>query len=75
MTTFSDLVMEARERVLRDALAAGTEAELRALDVRAYRGEAGELLGRVSDAVRGPGTPDRRGADLIEAAWRKLRAA
>ena len=48
-----------------DALAAGTADELRGLDVGAYRGEVGELLGRVSDVVRGPGMPDRRGADLM----------
>jgi hypothetical protein len=47
------------------ALTAGTAEELTALDVGAYRREVGELLGRVSDLVRGPGAPDRRGADLM----------
>jgi hypothetical protein len=56
-----------------EALAAGTEAELRALDVGVYRGEVGELLGRVSDVVRGPGTPDRRGADLMGRDLRRTR--
>jgi hypothetical protein len=55
-----------REEVQR--LAAGTAGELRALDVGAVRARAGELLARVSDAVRA-GTPgrgkDRRGADLM----------
>ena len=43
----------------------GTAAELAAFDVGAHRRDVGELLGRVSDLVRGPGGPDRRGADLM----------
>jgi hypothetical protein len=56
-----------------EALAAGTEAELRSLDVGAYRREVGELLGRVSDVVRGPGAPDRRGHDLMGTDLRSTR--
>jgi hypothetical protein len=48
-----------------EALTGGSPDELTALDVGAYRGEVGELLARVSALVRGPGTPDRRGADLM----------
>jgi len=55
-----------------DDLTAGTAEELSAFDVGAYRREVGELLGRVSDLVRGPGGPDRRGADLM---GRDLRRA
>ncbi|TFV49520.1 pentapeptide repeat-containing protein [Blastococcus sp. TF02A_35] len=40
-------------------------AALAGLDVGARRAEVGELLGRVSDAVRGGRGPDRRGADLM----------
>ena len=40
--------------------------ELVGLDVGGIRAPVGELLGRVSDAVRGSGRgPDRRGADLM----------
>ena len=46
--------------------------DLSRLDVGAIRGEVGELLGRASDLVRGPGAPDRRGADLM---GRDLRRA
>jgi hypothetical protein len=56
-----------------EALTAGTAEELTALDVGAYRGEVGELLGRVSDLVRGPGAPDRRGADLMGRDLRRAR--
>ncbi len=55
-----------------EVLTAGTAEELTALDVGAFRGEVGELLGRVSDLVRGPGALDRRGADLM---GRDLRRA
>jgi len=55
------------------ALTTGTAEELTAFDVGAYRREVGELLGRVSDLVRGPGAPDRRGADLIAADLRRAR--
>lgn len=55
-----------REEVER--VAAGTAEELLALDVGELRTRAGELLGRVSEAVRA-GVPrrgkDRRGADLV----------
>ena len=45
---------------------AGATAEaLRVLDVGGLRAEVGELLGRVSAAVRGPAAPDRRAADLM----------
>ncbi|NEK85721.1 pentapeptide repeat-containing protein [Blastococcus saxobsidens] len=40
--------------------------ELATLDIGPHRGPVGELLGRVSDLVRGSGRgPDRRGADLM----------
>jgi Pentapeptide repeats (8 copies) len=55
-----------------EGLTAGTPQELAALDVGAHRREMGELLGRVSDLVRGNSTPDRRGADLM---GRDLRRA
>jgi Pentapeptide repeats (8 copies) len=53
-----------------DELAAGPAGELLALDVDAHRRVVGDLLQRVSAGVRGPGRPDRRGADL---AGRDLR--
>jgi hypothetical protein len=53
----------ARDRT--DALTAGTPDELVDLDVGGYRAMMGELLGRVSELVRGPGAPDHRGTDLI----------
>ncbi len=58
-----------------ERLAAGTLADLADVDTAAVRAEAGELLGRVSAAVR-PGGRDRRGADLIGADLRRtdLRA-
>jgi hypothetical protein len=37
------------------------------------RAEVGELLGRVSSAVRGPGVPERRGADLVGRDLRRAR--
>ena len=52
-------------------LAGGSPDELRALDVAAHRRAVGDLLGRVSDLVRGRG-PDHRNADLI---GRDLRRA
>ena len=55
------------------ALTETSAAELTALDVAGYRREVGDLLGRVSDAVRAdvPGRArDRRGADLMGAALR-----
>jgi hypothetical protein len=48
-----------------EGLTAGTADELVAFDVGAHRREVGELLARVSDLVRGPGGPERRGADLM----------
>jgi hypothetical protein len=47
-----------------ERMAGGTPDELTALDVRSHRAAVGELLGRVSDRVRGGG-PDRRNADLM----------
>jgi hypothetical protein len=56
-------------RVLRERteqLASGTPEELAVLDTGAHRARVGELLGRVSAAVRaGERGPERRGADLI----------
>ena len=63
-------VVELRRRT--EALAGGTPSELLTLDVDAHRRVVGELLQRVSAEVRGPGGPDRRGADL---AGRDLRGA
>ncbi|MGY1734509.1 pentapeptide repeat-containing protein [Geodermatophilus sp. SYSU D00684] len=53
-----------------ERLAAGPPAELAAVDAGAVRGEAGELLGRVSAAVRAGGR-DRRDADLVGADLRR----
>jgi hypothetical protein len=47
-----------------ERLAGGSPDELRALDVAVHRRAVGELLGRVSDLVRGSG-PDHRNADLM----------
>jgi hypothetical protein len=47
-----------------ERLTASSADELLALDVVAHRRSIGELLGRVSDLVRGGG-PDHRNADLI----------
>jgi hypothetical protein len=57
-------------------LAAGTPDELMALDVGAHRLMVGELLGRVSDLVRGGGA-DHRNADLMgrDLRRRNLRGA
>jgi uncharacterized protein YjbI with pentapeptide repeats len=55
-----------------EALIRGSADELAALDVGGFRAGVGELLGRVSELVRGPGRPDRRGADLM---GRDLRRA
>jgi hypothetical protein len=53
---------------------AGLDADgLRALDVGAHRAEVGALLQQVSDAVRSPAGPDRRGADLIGRDLRRTR--
>jgi uncharacterized protein YjbI with pentapeptide repeats len=59
-------------RARTEGLTTGTAEELRTFDVGSYRREAGELLERVSDLVRGPGAPDRRGVDLM---GRDLRRA
>ena len=60
----------ARERTER--LAAASAEELRSLDVAAFRAGIGDLLQRVSDAVRGHGGRNLRGADLM---GRDLRGA
>jgi hypothetical protein len=58
--------VEVRElRRATERLAEGTPEELTALDVVAHRARVGELLSRVSAAVRGTGGPDRRAADLM----------
>ncbi|SFF45597.1 pentapeptide repeat-containing protein [Blastococcus tunisiensis] len=56
-----------------ERLAAGTAEQLRAVDVAGHRARVGELLGRISREVRGPGRPDRRGADLIGRDLRRTR--
>lgn len=65
-----------------DVVAAGVETErlagmdadaLRGLDVGAHRARIGALLQRVSDAVRKPAGPDRRGADLMGRDLRRTR--
>ncbi len=53
-----------------ERLADGDPAALAGVDAAAVRAEAGELLGRVSAAVR-PGGRDRRGADLVGADLRR----
>jgi hypothetical protein len=58
-----DEVRAARERIER--LARGTYDELRALDISGRRREIGDLLQRVSDAVRGATAVDRRGTGLM----------
>lgn len=53
---------------------AGMDADgLRDLDVAAHRAEVGALLQRVSEAVRRPAGPDRRGADLMGRDLRRTR--
>lgn len=65
---------EARElEELTARLAGGTADELAALDVTAHRVRVGEVLSSVSEAVRGPGAPDRRGADLMGRNLRRAR--
>jgi hypothetical protein len=64
-------VRELRERTER--LAEGTPGELVTLDVGAFRAEVGELLSRVSEAVRGGRGTDRRGADLMGRDLRRAR--
>ena len=56
-----------------EELAAGTAEDLQRLDVGAVRREVGALLARVSELVRGPGAPDRRGADLVGRDLRRAR--
>jgi len=68
-----DDVRAARSRV--DALTAGTAQELAAVDVGVLRQQVGDLLGRVSELARGPGKPDRRGADLMGRDLRRERLA
>jgi hypothetical protein len=77
--------LQAEAAVLLDrtaALAGLPPEELLAVDVAAHRGPVGELLGRVSDRVRGGRGADRRGADLAGAdlrnadlRWAGLRGA
>jgi hypothetical protein len=59
-----------------ERLTAGSPGELAVLDLAAHRRAVGELLGRVSDLVRGGG-PDHRNADLMGRDLRRagLRAA
>jgi hypothetical protein len=64
-------VRDAADRVER--LTGAGPDELRHLDVGPRRAEVGELLARVSAAVRGPGAPDRRGADLVGRDLRRAR--
>jgi uncharacterized protein YjbI with pentapeptide repeats len=65
---------EVEEARARTEQLAGTDADtLRALDVGGHRAEVGELLQRVSDAVRTPKGPDRRGADLMGRDLRRSR--
>jgi hypothetical protein len=54
-----------------DRLASGTPAELRALDLTAYRNKVNPLLQKASRLARGRG-PDHRGANLI---GRRMRGA
>jgi hypothetical protein len=56
-----------------EGLAASDAETLAGVDVGVVRAEVGELLGRISGAVRGPGAPDRRGADLIGRDLRRAR--
>lgn len=66
-------VEEARQET--DRLAGSDVAALRSLDVGAHRDRVGALLQQVSDAVRGPGRPDRRGADLMGRDLRRTELA
>jgi hypothetical protein len=58
-----------------EELTGGGPEELMTVDVGGIRTEVGELLGRVSGLVRGPGAPDRRGADLMGRDLRRARLA
>jgi hypothetical protein len=60
-------------RALTERLATGTPAELTGLDVGAHRARVGQLLSEVSEAVRGEGRPDRRGADLMGRDLRRVK--
>ena len=60
-------------RAATERLAGADVDELRALDVGAHRAEVGALLQQVSDAVRTPAGPDRRGADLMGRDLRRAR--
>jgi uncharacterized protein YjbI with pentapeptide repeats len=70
-TPFAAEAREAAGRVEQATAAAADE--LAGLDVGVLRADVGELLGRVSAAVRGPGTADRRGADLVGRDLRRVR--
>jgi hypothetical protein len=73
-THVPSLAAEARAVAARlEGYAAAPPEALRALDVGGLRGEVGDLLARVSSTVRGPGAPDRRGADLIGRDLRRAR--
>ncbi|MBN1092715.1 pentapeptide repeat-containing protein [Blastococcus sp. TML/M2B] len=63
----------AAARAETERLAALDADALRALDVGAHRAGVGELLQRVSEAVRTPTGPDRRGADLMGRDLRRAR--
>jgi hypothetical protein len=60
-------------RALTEHLASGTPEDLARLDVGAHRTRVGDLLSRVSAELRGPGRPDRRGADLMGRDLRRTR--
>jgi uncharacterized protein YjbI with pentapeptide repeats len=64
-------ICEAADRVER--LTTADPETLLGLDVGALRAEVGELLGRVSETVRGAGAPDRWGADLVGRDLRRAR--
>ena len=73
-TVGTDPQAEVRELAGRvERLTAATAEELARLEVGALRGVVGELLGRVSSTVRGPGAPDHQGADLMGRDLRRAR--
>ncbi len=63
----------AAARAATERLAALDADGLRALDVGAHRAAVGALLQQVSDTVRRPAGPDRRGADLMGRDLRRTR--
>lgn len=64
-------IRTAQQRI--EGLTGGSADELVGLDVGAERARVGDLLQRVSDRVRGPGRPDRRGDDLVGRDLRRSR--